>query len=342
MKRTFTLVQKHKSRGIMTWFIRECIDGKESFHSTGTKKRSEAQKLFGEYIASINDKKAATASTVTVNEAFDGWLSSIAIAHGRGKTLNAYKSRIERAKDFCKERRITYISQLTPAEAQLFTGRMSELYAPKTVHELTKTFKTAMIWAADVNDFTIKDPFKRAALPKLKKTRVEFWTMEQIQQILSFAPDDYWRAFWGLMAFAGLRFEEARVIRIENIKNNFLTVVEGKMGKTEDLPISSKLQAMLNNVIGERKFGRLFDGHIPVRSDKCLTQLRMTIATSRIENPGMITHHKLRHSFASELLRHKVNPETVKELMRHSSIDTLFEYYAHDIRSDLVKAVEEI
>lgn len=58
--------------------------------------------------------------------------------------------------------------------------------------------------------------------------------------------------------------------------------------------------------------------------------------------PGEVSHHKLRHSFASELLRQSVNPRTVQELMRHSSIDTLFDHYAHVLRSDLADAVEKI
>lgn len=52
--------------------------------------------------------------------------------------------------------------------------------------------------------------------------------------------------------------------------------------------------------------------------------------------------HRLRHSFASELLRNGTNPRAVQELMRHSSIDTLFDHYAHVLRSDLKDAVEGI
>lgn len=57
---------------------------------------------------------------------------------------------------------------------------------------------------------------------------------------------------------------------------------------------------------------------------------------------GEVSHHKLRHSFAIELLRQGTNPRTVQELMRHSSIDTLFDHYAHVLRSDLAEAVERI
>lgn len=68
--------------------------------------------------------------------------------------------------------------------------------------------------------------------------------------------------------------------------------------------------------------------------------LKIAVGIARIN--GEASHHKLRHSFASELLRKGVNPKTVQELMRHSSIDTLFDHYAHVLRSDLAEAVERI
>lgn len=69
--------------------------------------------------------------------------------------------------------------------------------------------------------------------------------------------------------------------------------------------------------------------------------IKIAVELSNV-TPGETSHHKLRHSFASELLRKGVNPRTVQELMRHSSIDTLFKHYAHVLRSDLAEAVELI
>jgi len=57
---------------------------------------------------------------------------------------------------------------------------------------------------------------------------------------------------------------------------------------------------------------------------------------------GEVRHHKLRHSFASELFRNGVNPNTVQELMRHSSIYTIFDHYAYVLRSDIAEAVDRI
>ena len=77
-----------------------------------------------------------------------------------------------------------------------------------------------------------------------------------------------------------------------------------------------------------------------MRSDKAIVELRIAVRMAGASG-NEVSHHKLRHSFASELLRKGVNPEAVKELMRHSgSMEVLFKHYAHVQREDLRSAVE--
>lgn len=333
------LVQKHHSRGIKTWYIRDRVNGKTTFVSTRTDKHAEANIVFAEYLARPENKYARTASEINVDDAIKGWMSSIVTAHGENRTFLAYKSRVDRIKSFCSEHKITTIGQVKPVVAQSFVELLASKLSPKTTSEIVKVFRAIIKWAADQNDIIIRDPFTKTSLPKIKHNRAEFFTMEQVEQIMMFAPSDSFRALWGLMAYAGLRFEEAREIRSEHIHDDYLTVFEGKMGKTADVPISAKLRAILDNCTTDGP-GPLFGSEIPKRSDKCLVHLREAVFAARIQNPGQITHHKLRHSFASELLRRGTNAETVKELGRWSSVDTLFRHYAHVMRDDLKKAVE--
>ena len=79
---------------------------------------------------------------------------------------------------------------------------------------------------------------------------------------------------------------------------------------------------------------------VPIRSDKSINALKIAVGIAGIN--GEVSHHKLLHSFASELLRKGVNPKTVQELIRHSSIDTLFDHYAYVLLSDLAEAMERI
>ena len=118
-----------------------------------------------------------------------------------------------------------------------------------------------------------------------------------------------------------------------------IQVINGKGGKDADVPISSKLAAIIAPFAG--RSGLLVpESAVPLRSDKAIVELKIAVKMSKASGEE-ISHHKLRHSFASELLRKGVNPEAVKELMRHSgSMEVLFKHYAHVQRGDLKEAVE--
>lgn len=341
MGTTFSLVQKHKSRGIKTWFIRESINGIDHFKTTRTKNKAEAQKIYAEFISSRSSGKIRFPEEIKIDDAIKLWMSSVTTAHGESKTFLAYKSRAKRVETFCNENGISNIGQITPAVAQKFSSGLSSTCSPKTTREIIKIFRSIIRFSTDMNEIEMKDPFRNVSIPKIKHNRAEFWTMEEIEKIIENAPSESYKAFWSLMAYAGLRFSEARNIKAEDINENFLTVVEGKMGKTEDVPISDKLKDVLAP-LKENCIGKIFNGKIPLRSDKCIEKLRMAVAAARIENPGIINHHKLRHSFASELMRKGINVKAVQELGRWSSVDTLLSHYAHVKREDLSNAVNKL
>lgn len=341
MGTTYSLVQKHKSRGIKTWFIRESVNGKIHFKTTKTKNKQEAQKIYAEFISKRSMAKSLVPEDIKIKDAIEAWLSSVKTAHGESKTYMSYKSRAKHVENFCELNGISNIAQVNPRAAQRFAESLSSTSSPKTTREIVKVFRTIIRFATDLNDIEMRDPFRNVILPKMKISRAEFWTMEEIEKIIDLAPDKYYKAFWSLMAYAGLRFSEARSIKSEDIKEGYLTVVDGKMGKTADVPISDKLSKILNPIINENP-GKIFEGKIPNRPDKCITTLRMAVAAARIGTSGIINHHKLRHSFASELLRKGVNAKAIQELGRWSSIDTLLTHYAHVMREDLSNAVNNL
>ena len=57
---------------------------------------------------------------------------------------------------------------------------------------------------------------------------------------------------------------------------------------------------------------------------------------------GVITHHRFRHSFASNLIRSGVNIKVVQQLMRHESIQITLNTYSHLLDYDLSDAIEAL
>ena len=338
---TYSIQQRKKAQGIMTWYLRTCIGGKQTFESLHTTKKSEAQAILDKLkmkeampsLPGMNDRDIASMAK--------DWLQQVNLVDGRdGKTGLAYASRIRKWTDWCAMNGIRNHSQFNAPVALRFVQDISEDLAPKTVSEIVKVVRKCREWNTETFDLREFNPFKSIKTPKIPKGRVEFWTGEEIDKILKSAPSMAYRAFWGLMAYAGLRFSEARNLRKENVHNGLITVINGKGGKNAELPVSKKLAKLIKPYT--RGEGLLIPPvEIPMRSDKAVVALKIAVGIAGIEG-GEVSHHKLRHSFASGLLRQGINPRTVQELMRHSSIDTLFDHYAHVLRSDLAEAVERI
>jgi len=59
-------------------------------------------------------------------------------------------------------------------------------------------------------------------------------------------------------------------------------------------------------------------------------------------DPSDATNHKFRHSFASNLIRAKVNIKAVQQLMRHENVDLTLNTYSHLLKDDLEAAANAI
>lgn len=335
----YSISQRKKNIGIKTWYLRTSTAGRVSYKSLKTTNKKEALAI----LAELNAKKlmpnlegSGDADMLTI---IDEWTRHIEFQFGKtARTAAAYRARIARFRDFCGAQGLLKYSELTPLHLERF-AQQGRIYAPKTQAELIKTAKMCIRWAIDNFNLPERDKFRSIKLPKQAATRNEFWTLDEVERILANAPSDAYRALWALMAYAGLRFAEARSLRSENCKNGIIQVVNGKGGKTADVPMSAKLQGILEPFLG-RPGLVVPESMVPLRSDKAIFELKVAVRMAKASGKE-VTHHKLRHSFASELLRHGVNPEAVKELMRHSgSMEVLFKHYAHVQRSDLRDAVE--
>lgn len=340
---TYSIQQRKKSQGIMTWYLRTCAGGRQKFESLHTTKKSEALAVLEKLklkeampsMPGMNDRDIASMAK--------DWIRQVELVSGHdARTAMAYRSRIRKWTGWCERNGIRNHSQFTAPVAYRFVQGISESLSPKTASEVVKVVRKCREWNTETYDLREFNPFKAIRTPKIPKGRVEFWTSDEVERILSKAPNSAYRALWGLMAYAGLRFSEARNLRVENVHGGVITVLNGKGGKNAELPISRKLDGLIAPFMKGRSDGLLIPAdQAQMRSDRAIIQLKIAVGIAQVEG-GEVSHHKLRHSFASELLRRGTNPRTVQELMRHSSIDTLFDHYAHVLRSDLVDAVEKI
>lgn len=334
---THTLVQRHKSRGIKTWYIRTCTNGRESFRSTGKTKKVDAMKIFSEFVSSgNNDKKLGD---LFVHDCASEFLKIKQNSVNNETTLQGYKKGCSAFLKYCDANNIQLLSQITTKVAQDYCNHLSGFMRPGSVNTRMQVAGSIYEEMLSVYEINARNPFQRVKKPRRFTTIADFWTMEQCDRIIANALNGFYSALWGLMAYAGLRFTEARRIRIEDIHDGKITIRNGKGGRDDIVPVNEKLDALLRPVIGERTTGSLFDGNVAVRNDKSIEQIKQAVRRAGITDAGRIYNHKFRHSFASELLRRGVNVKAVQTLGRWKRADIMLKHYAGVIDDDLSDAV---
>lgn len=168
------------------------------------------------------------------------------------------------------------------------------------------------------------DPMKRIPRPRPPKLPPKPLTLAQIDDVLAAANGR--TRDWMLLALnAGLRVSEIARLRGEDFTDEHVHV-DGKGGSSEALPLSPELVA-----IRERypSVGYWFPGtdHGHVRSTYISRDVSKVFRECGITSGSA---HRLRHSFATYLLRGGVHIRTVQKLMRHANLETTAGYTAVD------------
>jgi len=146
----------------------------------------------------------------------------------------------------------------------------------------------------------------------------------------------------GLMAFAGLRVMEIHALNLSsiNMQQKALYVV-GKGNKTRYIPLPSKLMEEILQYIKEDRIYPMKGQEEAVfisRRGKRISRRRIQEITEQIcnqvdkINPEFqwktkgISSHKLRHTFATHLVRDGRDIRTVQELLGHTNLNTTQKY----------------
>ena len=212
---SITLVQKNKSKGILTWYARvpdSKTKGKIHFFSLGTISKSEAKLLMQQRIK---------------EGAYDLKLKSLF------------------------SMRVLDITNKEISEAFMISGNK---LSPVTYHNRKTVLSTFFNYLVDILEIIPHNPIRKA-IPrrKIPKKKRDFWTSEQIDRIIAKAPQPRIRLLWSFMAFAGLRVSEAKAMRPEAIYDGYIHI-KGKGDKEAAIPICPRLQREIDRYDRAWKF----------------------------------------------------------------------------------------
>ncbi len=278
---------------------------------------------------------------VTLNEAAEVFLLDVEKVRKRALgTARLYGDYLKPFIKFCNYKEIKEIQQITQAFCSEFVREAFAKNSAYTAKNKILFFRHFFSWVFEHYDISAKNPFKKIIVAKPKPVPRHFWTVEECEKIIAAAKNAECKCWFALMAFAGLRREESRMLRMENLANGKISLI-GKGGKAATLPVSSRLQTHIDKYLAIRgtEPGALF----PWLSNLLKAKerlIKMAVEKSGIKNTGIAHFHRFRHSFASNLLRMGRNIKAVQALMRHENITLTLNTYGHLLPSDLEQVVE--
>lgn len=325
-----SLCQRNKSRGILTWYVRifdtETKDIR--YESLGTTKKTAAHDLMLQK-QSDGDFEKKKSDSMTLGRAFELYERSLELRGASDKTLENVHNSLGKIKALFGMK----VSAIKKGELVATLDKATEGMMPSSFNTIKTYIKTAFKYAVTVLEASESNPAEALRPRKFIKKERDFWTLDQIDRILDAAPNPSIRFLWSLMAFAGLRVHEAEKLKAEDIHDGFIHVI-GKGGKPAKIPVSSRMQEELD------RYGS--EWHMPSHSAS-MYHIKKKVPEALGEDAvGPAFNHRFRHSFASNLGRAGVGPKSVQKLMRHASIQTTLNIYAHLMDGDLKDDIEKM
>ena len=176
---------------------------------------------------------------------------------------------------------------------------------------------------------------------KTPQGRVVFHTNEEIDKLLAACPSDDWKLVILLGADAGLRRGEIAHLKWIDVdfNNEQIYVAPDKTERHRFVPMSKTLRKALEKAYKDHKTEFVINvgwGNGAKRNTKDFLTAYYKQIAQKAKVPSFL--HKLRHTFASQLVQNGVDLYSVSKLLGHSSIK-MTEIYAHLVPDNLKRAV---
>jgi len=183
------------------------------------------------------------------------------------------------------------------------------------------------------------NPARGLPLPKVAKALPTALGEEQARALLEAAHTPWHRAMLALLLFAGLRRSEVTAITLHDLDlAEAQLLVRGKGAKQRLVPLtpmvieairmylSCRPATQSDHLFVSRVGGRPLHGRVAGR------MLDRVLERADLNHAG-ITPHRLRHTFATHLIRSGVDIRTVQELLGHADLQTTARYLHSDTRA---------
>ena len=228
--------------------------------------------------------------------------------------------------------------QITRQQVMQFAVSLSHL-APISVRRKLAALASFFGYFQDMGHIS-GNPARRLPLPKLEQHVPVTLSEEDAQRLLQAAQRPWHKCLVVLLLSTGMRRSEVAQISLEDLDlENRQLLVHGKGAKERVVPLADQAVAAIQDYLPRRKkteSHRLFVSQFgePINGRAISRMLQRTLGKAGLAGRG-ITPHKLRHTFATHLIRSGADIRTVQELLEHADIGTTARYLHSDLRTKL-------
>ena len=243
--------------------------------------------------------------------------------------------------------------EIEPINVQNWQLKMAKEFSPNYIRIVQGMLSIAFDRAI-VLGLAKKNPSRMIGNIKSKKTKVDFWTLEEFQKVISLLyKGDYYEhylfmSFW-LLFMTGMRIGEAAALQWSDIdfETGMLSITKTLYYKTmNDYKfVEPKTQASIrtlyidSDTINELKAWKEIQQKVLPKCKLVLsyngtptsktTLPRALEKLAKLAGVHRIKIHALRHSHASLLISMGENPLLIKERLGHEKIQTTLGTYGH-------------
>jgi integrase/recombinase XerC len=210
--------------------------------------------------------------------------------------------------------------------------------APLTVRRKLTAIASFYHFLEDTGS-AVLNPARGLPLPKVAQRFPTCLTAEQAGALLDAAHTPWHRAMIVLLLFAGLRRSEVAAITLDDLDmGNAQLLVRGKGAKERVVPLTPLVVEAVKEYLpcrpqteSQHLFVSRVGGH-PLHARVAGRMLQHVLQRAGLGEEH-ITPHRLRHTFATHLIRSGVDVRTVQELLGHADLQTTARYLHSDTRT---------
>ena len=254
-------------------------------------------------------------------------------------TARAYGTDLRMLREFL-ERRLGRVPKPTEITRELIVqfGVSLRGAAPLTLRRKYACISSFFGFLQDMG-YAQANPARRLPLPRVSEYVPVYLTEEMAQKLVAAADSPWTKAMVLLLLSTGIRRSEAVGITLDDVDlENRQLLIRGKGDKERVVPLTDQAVEAIQAYLPHRTktqsrhlFVSAWKGH-PIHG-RCINRmLKIVIQKAGLEGQG-ITPHKLRHTFATHLIRNGVDIRTVQELLGHADLETTAKYLHSDTRT---------